>query len=156
LQGERKIPDVSGSVHIRRSSSADADALARLSTQLGYPTDAAAITRRLCGIAEREDGVVLVAASDAGAVLGFAQASPQHFLIAEPFVDLTALVVDEGVRGSGVGAALLRAVEQWSRERGFAVVRVRSNVIRERAHRFYLREGYAEHKRQAVFQKQLK
>jgi hypothetical protein len=34
-------------------------------------------------------------------------------------------------------------------------MRVRSNVIRERAHRFYLREGYAEKKRQAVFLKQL-
>jgi hypothetical protein len=33
---------------------------------------------------------------------------------------------------------------------------VRSNVIRERAHRFYLREAYAERKRQVVFEKPLK
>lgn len=34
-------------------------------------------------------------------------------------------------------------------------MRVRSNVIRERAHRFYEREGYARIKAQAVFRKQL-
>jgi hypothetical protein len=34
-------------------------------------------------------------------------------------------------------------------------MRVNSNVVRERAHRFYLREGYTERKRQAVFFKQL-
>jgi hypothetical protein len=32
---------------------------------------------------------------------------------------------------------------------------VRSNVVRERAHRFYLREGYVERKRQVVFDKTL-
>jgi hypothetical protein len=34
-------------------------------------------------------------------------------------------------------------------------MRVRSNVIRERAHEFYKREGYAEKKRQVVFEKSL-
>jgi hypothetical protein len=33
---------------------------------------------------------------------------------------------------------------------------VRSNVVRRDAHRFYLREGYAEQKRQAVFVKRLR
>jgi hypothetical protein len=48
---------------------------------------------------------------------------------------------------------LLAAAEAWAREQGFASMRVRSNVLRERAHRFYLREGYLEKKRQAVFLK---
>jgi len=47
------------------------------------------------------------------------------------------------------------AAEQWARVHGFALMRVRSNVVRERAHRFYEREGYARVKTQAVFRKAL-
>ena len=50
-------------------------------------------------------------------------------------------------------SGLLAAAEAWAREHGFASMRVRSNILRERAHRFYLREGYIEKKRQAVFLK---
>ena len=45
--------------------------------------------------------------------------------------------------------------QDWARAQGFASMRVRSNVIRERAHRFYEREGYARIKAQAVFRKPL-
>jgi GNAT superfamily N-acetyltransferase len=141
-------------MQIREANPGDAEALARLSAQLGYPADAGTIAQRLRVIAAHGAGVVLVASGEE-AVTGFAQVVPQRFLIAAPFVELAALVVDEKARGSGVGAALLQAAEQWARERGFATMRVRSNVIRERAHRFYLREGYAEKKRQAVFIKLL-
>ena len=138
---------------VRVATSADAEALALLSGQLGYPADAAAILRRMGGLIDH--GVVLVAVDPQGAICGFAHAEPRCLLIAEPFVELAALVVSENARGSGAGATLLAAVEAWTREHGIASVRVRSNVLRERAHRFYLREGYAEKKRQAVFLKRL-
>lgn len=140
-------------ISIREAATADAEALALLSGQLGYPADAATIVRRLGDIAAR--GVVLVAVDPQGAVCGFAQVEPRRLLIAEPFVELAALVVSEEARGSGAGAVLLAAVEAWTRDHGIASVRVRSNVLRERAHRFYLREGYVEKKRQAVFLKRL-
>jgi GNAT superfamily N-acetyltransferase len=53
------------------------------------------------------------------------------------------LVVDEAVRSRGAGARLLDAAEAWARERGCAEMRVQSNVVRERAHTFYERHGYA-------------
>jgi len=140
-------------IRIREATSADAETLALLSGQLGYPADAPAIVRRLATIAGR--GIVLVAFDPQGKVCGFAHAEPRHLLIAEPFVELAALVVSENARGSGAGATLLAAVEAWTREQGIASVRVRSNVLRERAHRFYLREGYVEKKRQAIFLKQM-
>jgi len=61
----------------------------------------------------------------------------------------------DAARSLGVGARLLAAAEAWSRDAGFARMRVRSNVVRERAHRFYVREGYVERKRQVVFEKDL-
>lgn len=139
-------------MQVRAATPADAEALASLSGQLGYPADVPTILRRL---AQVERGVVLVALDAEGAVCAVAHADPRHPLIAEPFVELEALVVDEAVRGAGAGAMLLAAVEAWARERGFSSVRVRSNVLRERAQRFYLREGYIEKKRQAVFLKRL-
>ena len=139
-------------MHVREATPADAEALASLSGQLGYPADVPTILRRL---AQVERSVVLVAVNAEGAVCAVAHAEPRRLLIAEPFVELAALVVDERARGSGAGAMLLAAVEAWAREQGFTSVRVRSNVLRERAHRFYLREGYIEKKRQAVFLKRL-
>ena len=137
---------------VREAGVDDAAALARLSGQLGYPADAAAIARRLRDIAAHDAGVVLVAQIE-GAVAGWAHVLPQHRMEHDANAELAGLVVDENVRGAGVGAALLRAAEAWTREHGHVDLIVRSNVIRERAHRFYLREGYAEKKRQAVFVK---
>jgi len=139
-------------VQVRAATPADAEALASLSGQLGYPADVPTILRRL---AQVEHGVVLVALDAKGGVCAVAHAEPRHLLIAEPFVELEALVVDEAVRGAGAGAMLLAAVEAWARERDFSSVRVRSNVLRERAQRFYQRKGYIEKKRQAVFLKRL-
>lgn len=140
---------------IRVAAESDAESLAELATQLGYPTAAAGIALRLRNIAAGDAGVLLVAESADGHVVGLARALVQHFVVDEPFVELAALVVADAARSTGVGAALLGAVEGWARDGGFASVHVRSNVIRERAHRFYLREGYVEAKRQAVFVKRL-
>lgn len=141
--------------HVRAPRQSDAAAIAALSGQLGYPADAAAVIRRLAAAGAADPGVSLVAEDAHGAVCGFARALPQHFITEEPFVELAALVVDDAARGSGVGKALLAAIEAWARQQGFGALYVRSNVVRERAHRFYLREGYAERKRQAVFFKAL-
>ncbi len=43
------------------------------------------------------------------------------------------LVVDEAIRGAGIGAQLLAAAEVWARERGCTEMRVHSNVVRNRA-----------------------
>ncbi|HEX7339048.1 MAG TPA: GNAT family N-acetyltransferase [Rhodanobacteraceae bacterium] len=148
-------PGFDSVIRIRAASVADAGVLAVLSGQLGYPADAETIVRRLEAIGAHATDVVLVAIDARGGVCGFANAEPRCLLIADPFVELTALVVAENARGSGAGAALLAAIEAWARQHGFSGIRVRSNVLRERAHRFYLREGYVEKKRQAVFLKRL-
>ncbi|MGH8216749.1 MAG: GNAT family N-acetyltransferase [Rhodanobacteraceae bacterium] len=140
---------------IRAATAADASELAVLCGQLGYPADASTIARRLDAIVEHHAGAVLVAESDEGAVVGWAEASLQRHLVHDPRVMLAGLVVAEGSRNHGVGVALLRAVEAWSREHGADELIVRSNVLRERAHRFYQREGYVEKKRQAMFLKRL-
>jgi len=149
------MPALQGAISIRPARSDDVAALADLSTQLGYPAAADTLSKRLARV--RSDGVgeVLVAADADGRVLGWTHVVPRLHLEESPFAELAGLVVGDGARGAGVGAALLSAAEQWARAHGFAQFRVRSNVVRERAHRFYLREGYVERKRQVVFDKTL-
>ena len=142
-------------VAIRPASDGDVDALASLSTQLGYPSDANAMRKRLKRVREQNIGQVFVAVDATLSVVGWTHVVERFHLEDEPFVELAGLVVDERTRGAGVGAALLQAAESWARDQGHDRLRVRSNVVRERAHRFYAREGYAERKRQVVFDKLL-
>lgn len=146
---------MSADVRIRAATESDAAVLARLSGQLGYPSDAAAAARRLRGIAGHAAGAVYVAVMRDGTVAGTAHVHAEYSMVDEPKAHLADLVVDESCRGRGIGAALLHACEAWVRGQGLTRMRVNSNVVRERAHRFYLREGYTERKRQAVFFKQL-
>jgi len=140
-------------LRIRTMTPADAPAIARLTTQLGYPSEPADIERRFALIAGDPDDAVFVAQAPSGQVVGWVHAHGRHLLEAEPFAEIGGLVVDEAWRGQGVGAALVAEAERWAAENGYAEVCVRSNTIREAAHRFYQRLGYRPVKAQQVFRK---
>ena len=141
-------------VVIREAIDGDAAALASLSTQLGYPADAATMRERLRRVQAQGSGCVFVAV-DGEAVVGWTHVVERLQLEDEPLAEIAGLIVDQNVRSAGVGAQLVRAAKGWARAQGYGTLRVRSNVIRERAHRFYVREGYVERKRQVVFEKVL-
>src|SRR6267154_4044006 len=76
-------------------------------------------------------------------------------LESEVRAEVNGLVVAEGQRSLGAGARLLAAAENWARKHGCKNMSVRSNVIRERAHKFYERDGYEHYKTQKSFRKPL-
>lgn len=139
---------------IRRAGAADRDDLARLSTQLGYPMapDEAAV--RLSEIAAHPDHALFVAEAG-GRLAAWLQVSLPRIFESPRQAEIAGLVVDEEERGRGIGRALLAEAERWARERGCAALRVRSSVVRERAHGFYRREGFGEIKTQRVLEKPL-
>ena len=137
---------------IRPARAGDEEELARLSTQLGYPMSAEAAGAQLAEISGHPDHALLVAEGPPG-LAGWIQVSLPRIFESPKAAELAGLVVDETRRGEGVGPRLLRAAEDWAWARGCRAVRVRSNVIRERAHAFYAREGYAKVKVQQVFEK---
>jgi GNAT superfamily N-acetyltransferase len=51
---------------------------------------------------------------------------------------------------------LLEEVEEWAKARGCSTMRLRSNVVRKDAHRFYVNLGYEIVKRQLAFRKVLR
>lgn len=132
----------------------DAEVAARLSTELGYPVDAPAVLARMRQIARYRNRAVLVACLD-GEVVGWIDLSVEYHLQSEPAALIGGLVVSDAVRGRGIGRQLCVAAEDWARGLGIARLRVRSNVVRERAHAFYLRDGYTRVKTSAVFEKKL-
>jgi len=142
-------------VAIRTATGDDAAALADLSHQLGYPVEPAAMRERLARVRDAHVGEVYVALDAQGGVVGWTHVVPRLHLEEIPFAELAGLVVADRARGAGVGAKLLQAAERWAVDNAFTRLRVRSNVIRERAHRFYQREGYRERKRQVVLDKDL-
>jgi GNAT superfamily N-acetyltransferase len=139
---------------IRRASPDDAARIAELSGQLGYPATEADVRTRLEDVVARRDNAVLVAHTSAG-VVGWLHVYGVHTLESDAHGEIAGLVVAEAHRGHGIGAALVAAAEAWAVEAGYPDIRVRSNVVREGAHRFYEREGYAVVKRQSAFVKAL-
>jgi GNAT superfamily N-acetyltransferase len=142
-------------VAIRKARSSDAQSLAELSGQLGYPTTPGEIIERLRKLRAVSPNALFVAESPEAGVIGWTHVSVTHLLEAGTRAELNGLVVAEGWRSQGAGALLLQAAERWARRHGCPSMSVRSNVVRERAHHFYLRNGYQHYKTQKAFRKSL-
>ena len=142
-------------VKIRRARADDAPQLAQLSGQLGYPTTAAEIKKRLRRLKPASQNALFVAESPDSGVVGWAHVSVTHLVEVGTRAELNGLIVAEGQRSLGAGARLLQAAEDWAHKRGCPSMSVRSNVIRERAHKFYERQGYEHYKTQKAFRKEL-
>lgn len=140
---------------IRRAKSVDAPRLADLAGQLGYPATTAQLRERLRTIEPALQHAVFVAESAKDGVIGWLHVSRQPLLEEELRAEVNGLVVADGQRSLGAGARLLAAAEEWARKRGCKGMSVRSNVIRERAHKFYERNGYEHYKTQKSFRKPL-
>ncbi|MGB7283108.1 MAG: GNAT family N-acetyltransferase [Candidatus Acidiferrum sp.] len=142
-------------VLIRRARRSDAPRLAELTGQLGYPAPVEEIRGRMIRLKITLHNALFVADAPEVGVVGWTNVSVRHLLEVGTEAELNGLVVAEGQRGLGAGAKLLDAAEDWARKHGCPVMSVRSNVIRERAHRFYERQGYEHYKTQKAFRKTL-
>lgn len=142
-----------GKLKIRTATLGDAERIAVLSTQLGYPSSRHEVERRLSRIVRDEDHAVFVAAGSDGQVLGWVHAHVSHLVESDPEAEVGGLVVDEAHRGGGIGRLLVERAEQWSREKRLKSVYIRSNVIRQDAHAMYKKLGYDIVKTQYAFRK---
>jgi GNAT superfamily N-acetyltransferase len=141
-------------VRIRPALAADASAIARLATELGYPTSAEQIGARLDALLPSESHFIAVAEIDSG-VVGWVAAEDRMLLESGRRAELVGLVVAANTRRSGVGKALVREAESWARQRGLATIGVRSNVVRLESHPFYESLGYTRSKTQHAYSKRL-
>jgi GNAT superfamily N-acetyltransferase len=122
---------------------------------LGYPTSVKEMKGRLKEVMKDRDAACFVVESREEGVIGWIHVSVTPLLEVERRAEVNGLVVDERVRSRGAGALLLAAGEKWARGKLCKNMSVRSNVLRERAHGFYLRNGYEHYKTQKAFRKSL-
>ncbi len=142
-------------INLRPPKGGDEAELAILCGEMDYHSDASEVTARLLALSGRDDHMVLVATDAKDKPIAWVHAHLSFRLVAEVFAELGGLVVSAAHRGQGIGERLLVEAERWGKEQGVSIFRVRSNVVRERAHGFYLRAGYEQFKTSYVFQKML-
>lgn len=159
----------SGPARIRPGRADDAAALARLCTELGYPSTQEQLAERLHRL-DAVDHALFVAEAPAhgeapageapadaggarsGALLGVVDVHTRVVLEEDPFAELIALVVTDDARGGGVGSALVAEAVRWARSRGLPKLWVRVSLWREHTPRFYESLGFHLYKEQRVFE----
>ena len=150
------MPTSAKDLTIRRARLSDAPSIAELSGQLGYPTAEKEMADRLAHLLRHPRfGAVLIAEGCEGEVIGWLHVSVTPLLEVPLRAEVNGLIIAEVERGSGSGAKLLQAAEAWAKSKGCTTMSIRSNVVRDRAHSFYLRNGYEHYKTQKAFRKVL-
>jgi len=128
-------------IALRDATAADAERLASLFTDEGFPVGASGVAARLERFAA--PGSHVVVADVEGEVLGFIALHVVHrFEGDEPFVRIVALVVDPGVRERGVGRMLMDEAEGIGRREGALFVEVTVGHHRAEARHLFESRGY--------------
>jgi ribosomal protein S18 acetylase RimI-like enzyme len=126
---------------IRPASAEDAERIAALFTDEGFPAGTSDIVERLERFGSEHSRVVV--AEHDGEVLGFiALHALPRFEHDDRILRVLALVVDAGVRERGVGRRLMVEAESVGRELGAAFVEVTAGRHRPDAQKLYEGLGY--------------
>jgi GNAT superfamily N-acetyltransferase len=140
---------------IRDARKEDYAQMAELAQQLGYASTADDIAARIAPTQGSPEYGVFVAESADGKIAGWIAMFVYRCVEADARVEVSGLVVDSRVRSRGIGKRLLERAEQWAREKRCRTIGLRTNVVRERAHTFYERQGYKHTKTQRTYRKEL-
>jgi GNAT superfamily N-acetyltransferase len=145
-----KREDVVEELKIRDAVIQDADQIAGLLKELGYPNTAPFAAQKIRELSNGENDTVLVA-EIVGRVLGVA-----HLHVAELFHEqgrlgrIMALVVTSSERRRGIGRKLMAKLETAAHKAGCVKMEITSGGHRNDAHEFYGSLGYVEKRRRFV------
>jgi GNAT superfamily N-acetyltransferase len=128
-------------ITLRPAGPRDADEIAQLFTDEGYPAGPTDIVERLERFASPYSRVVV--AEHDGAVIGFiAVHALPRFEHDDRILRILALVVDAGARERGVGRTLMAEAERVGAELGCAFVEITAGHHRPEARQLYESLGY--------------
>ena len=142
-------------VLIRQCRQSDAAAICELNRQeMGYDYPLDSTEQKLERLISDPSHRIFVAET-AGNVVGYVHAEDYDVLYAPHFKNVLGIAVAAAYKHSGIGRALLSAVEAWGTETGAAGIRLVSGAGRIGAHEFYRHCGYNGDKKQINFKKTL-
>ncbi|WGH79764.1 aminoglycoside 6'-N-acetyltransferase [Jannaschia ovalis] len=103
--------------------------------------------------------IVFVAVGAERGLLGFAEAALRHDHVngceTTPVAFLEGIFVRSEMRGTGIGAALVRSVQAWAIERGCTELASDAALANRDSHAFHAAMGFAETERVVFFRKRL-
>ena len=127
---------------LRSAMIADADDVARLLSDLGYPCEIDDAAERIDAIAANDRQALVLARRD-GAVCGLVALDFMYYLpLGTITCRVTALVVTPTAQGLGIGRQLLKEAERRARTGGASRIELTSGSQRTEAHAFYRACGY--------------
>lgn len=126
----------------RSATTEDADAVAVLLGELGYPTDRGSAVARIARLTAGADSAVLVAVRGR-AICGLATVHLIPLFHRDgSLARITSFVVSSSSQHCGVGTVLLTACENFARAHGAERLEVTSGDRRPVAHAFYEHRGF--------------
>lgn len=137
---------------IRPASMADLTAIHQLCFQLGYKPTIETSRRGLETFMDHPDYEVVVIVKDS-AVLGWMSLCRRYRIEDVPYLQVAALVIDEKIRGQGLGRQLMAYAEKRAREQKLPFVGLYSSKRRNDAHSFYEGIGFERSKESYFFRK---
>lgn len=121
-------------------------------TSLGYDYDLDKQRNNLEAVLNDKTQVIFVADIDNN-VVGYIHLTSYDVIYTDTYKNCLGLSVHNDYKRMGIGSALLKQGEQWSKENGAVGIRLCSGIERENAHKFYLSQGYVENKLQKNLKK---
>lgn len=129
---------------IRKAAPDDAQAITRLYRQLVGNQEINVLPPRIAAIAEDPSNRLFVCELDdqvRGTVL--VSLCADVMFGTQPFAVLENFVIDDALRGTGLGSALMANVEAFCLEQDCSKLMLLSSAGREEAHRFFTRAGFS-------------
>ncbi|MBB3345242.1 MULTISPECIES: GNAT family N-acetyltransferase [unclassified Luteimonas] len=129
---------------LRSASAIDADDVAALLSELGYPCGVDDARERILAVTAN-DRQALVVARSGGRVCGLVALDFMYYLpLGTTTCRITALVVTDTAKGQGLGRQLLKEAERRARFAGAARLELTSGSQRTDAHAFYRACGFSD------------
>jgi GNAT superfamily N-acetyltransferase len=139
---------------IREMNKFDSIKCKDLSIQLGYPDNLADFDKRFSLINKLPHHHLVVAeALNEKLVVALMHLEIRYLLVSSFKVQISALIVDERMRGQGIGKKLLTYAENWTKNCGFKDIFLYSNIVKDESHTFYMKYGYQNSKDSKMFSK---
>ena len=137
---------------IRELCETDIEDFADLARQLGYEVNKKHLMDRIMNKNENE---IVFVYYECEKIVGWIDCRISSTYLVEKHCEIVGLIVDEKHRGKKIGKSLVKSGEDWAKKNSIDKVTVRSNVKRERAHKFYIENGYEVKKQSMVFEKEI-